>query len=309
VFKAFHFFAIVLLIAVGRGVAMAADADVVVHSGDSVIDVRIADDQFAVSQAEMLDWVKRGAKAVSNYLGKFPVAQVTIDIAAEDVGGQIHGTTYGGQLIRMRIGHTVSARDLADDWVMTHEMFHLAFPTMGQQHLWMNEGLSVYLEPIARSRIGILTTKEYWKELVEGLQNGQPEAGDKGLDQTHTWGRTYWGGTIFWFLVDLKIREQTHGKKSVDDVIKTILAAGGDGSVTWPMEKVLDMGDQATGTHVMHDVYDQLVPQAHTVDFGPIWKQLGVNYNDGDVTFDDTARLAWLRKAITSPGGHGEERH
>jgi predicted metalloprotease with PDZ domain len=180
---------------------------------------------------------------------------------------------------------------------------------MGQKHLWMNEGLSVYLEPIARTRIGILTAKEYWKELVEGLQNGQPEAGDKGLDQTHTWGRTYWGGTIFWFLIDLKIREQTHGKKSVDDVIKTILAAGGDGSVTWPMEKVLDMGDKASGTHAMHDVYNQLVPQAYSVDFGPIWKQLGVVYNNGNVTFDDKAPLAWLRKAITSPDGHGEERH
>jgi hypothetical protein len=293
----------------GRGVATGADADVIVHSGASFIDVRIADDQFAVSQSELLDWVKNGAKAVNNYLGTFPVAHVTIDITAEDVGGQIQGTTYGGRLIRMRIGPTAAAKDLADDWVLTHEMFHLAFPTMGQKHLWMNEGLSVYLEPIARTRIGILTAKEYWKELVEGLQNGQPEAGDKGLDQTHTWGRTYWGGTIFWFLIDLKIREQTHGKKSVDDVIKTILAAGGDGSVTWPMEKVLDMGDKASGTHAMHDVYNQLVPQAYSVDFGPIWKQLGVVYNNGNVTFDDKAPLAWLRKAITSPDGHGEERH
>lgn len=154
-------------------------------------------------------------------------------------------------------------------------------------------------------RIGILSAKEYWKELVEGLQNGEPEAGDKGLDNTHTWGRTYWGGTIFWFLVDLNIREQTRGKKSADDVVKTILAAGGNGGVSWPMKKVLDFGDAATGTHVMQDTYDELAPQAKTIDFTPIWKQLGVVYDQGNVTFDDHAPLAWLRKAITAKDGRG----
>jgi hypothetical protein len=279
--------------------------DHLIHSGDSAIDVQISGDQFGVSQEQLLNWVKTGAKAVSNYIGKFPVARVTVRISAEDVGQEIHGREFDGEQIRMRIGSTVPEQKLAGDWVMTHEMLHLAYPNMGDEHLWMNEGLSVYAEPVARARIGILSEKEYWKELVEGLSNGQPEAGDKGLDHTHTWGRTYWGGTIFWFLVDLKIREETHGKKSADDVVKTILAAGGDGSVSWPMEKVLDMGDKATGTHAMHEVYAELAPQAKTIDFDPVWKQLGVIYNHGDVTLDDHAPLAWLRKAITTPDGHG----
>ncbi len=150
-----------------------------------------------------------------------------------------------------------------------------------------------------------MSEKRYWRELVEGLQNGQPGPGDGGLDQTHTWGRTYWGGTIFWFLVDAEIREQTQGRKSIDDVVKTILAAGGDGSREWPMQRVLEMGDQATGTHVMQDVHDLLAPKSTRVDFDPWWQRLGVRYAQGDVTFDNAAPLAWMRKAITAPDGRG----
>lgn len=138
------------------------------------------------------------------------------------------------------------------------------------------------------------------------MKNGQPEDGDRGLDLTHTWGRTYWGGTIFWFMVDGQIREQTRGNKSIDDVVKAILAAGGDGSQSWTMDRVLDAGDRATGTRVMHTVYESLALKPTAVDFAPLWKRLGVTYRDGDVTFDDSAPLAWMRKAITAPDGQGK---
>lgn len=55
---------------------------------------------------------------------------------------------------------------------------------------------------------------------------GRPEAGDRGLDRTPTWGRTYWGGAFFCFVADVQIREATHGAKSLDDALRAIVAAG-----------------------------------------------------------------------------------
>jgi len=271
------------------------------HVGASNIDVRITGDPFPASQARLMNWVATGARAVSNFYGKFPVKWVLIQISAEGDGDEIHGTEYDGHLIRMRLGPNVSADKLADDWTMTHEMLHLAFPNMGQKHLWMNEGLSVYLEPVARVRIGIVSEKRYWRELKEGIENGQPEDGDQGLDGTHTWGRTYWGGTIFWFLADLQIRQLTDGRRSVDDAVRTILDAGGDGSVQWPMARVLKMGDDATGTHVLSDLYAELALKPTRVDFDAWWQKLGVKFGENDeVRFDDSAPLAWLRRSITA---------
>ncbi len=42
---------------------------------------------------------------------------------------------------------------------------------------------------MARARAGLLKPQRVWGDLVEGLPQGQPEAGDQGLDHTHTWGR------------------------------------------------------------------------------------------------------------------------
>jgi hypothetical protein len=286
-------------------VGIVGGSDQTIQLGDRTIAVQIAPDHFDAAPAEILDWVKTGARAVSNVYGQFPVKQVTIQIRPDDDPDQIHGTEFDGDLIRMGLGQHIAAAQLADDWTMTHEMLHLAFPNMGEKHLWMNEGLSVYLEPVARARIGIVSPERYWRELKEGIINGQPQPGDGGLDQTHTWGRTYWGGTIFWFLVDAGIREQTKGKKSIDDVVKTILAAGGDGSQPWEMSRVLEMGDAASGTHVMHDVYAMLAAKPTAVDFNPWWRRLGITFEGEEVRFDDSAPLAWMRKAMIAKDGRG----
>ena len=42
--------------------------------------------------------------------------------------------------------------DLEQDWVMTHEMCHLAFPSMDEKYVWLGEGLASYLEPLACER-------------------------------------------------------------------------------------------------------------------------------------------------------------
>jgi predicted metalloprotease with PDZ domain len=118
---------------------------------------------------------------------------------------------------------------LRQDWIMTHEMFHLAFPTLDDRYLWMMEGLSDYLEPVARARAGQLTPQEVWREFVEGLPQGLPAAGDRGLDNTHTRERIYWGGNLYWLLADVQIREKTNNRHSVDDAIRAILDAGGNG--------------------------------------------------------------------------------
>ncbi len=263
-----------------------------------VIDLRIAPRNYAVSHAELLKWVGAATQAVSTYYGKFPVRHLTLDIDLQDEGHGVHGVTFDGRLIRMGLGAHTAKSDLHDDWVLTHEMFHLAFPDMGESHQWMNEGHSTYLEPVARARIGILLEEEYWMELVEGLPKGEPEPGDRGLDRTHTWGRTYWGGAMFWFLADLRIREQTHNRKSLDDAMRAILDSGGDGSVEWSVQRVGRSADEATGTHVVSQLIREMSDAPVKIDLDAIWGRLGVRYRAAHVTLDDDAPAAAVRKAM-----------
>jgi hypothetical protein len=80
---------------------------------------------------------------------------------------------------------------------MTHELVHLAISSLPDEHHWLEEGLATYVEPIARSQDGQLPATNVWHGMLAGMPEGQPRRGDHGLDETHTWGRTYWGGAMF----------------------------------------------------------------------------------------------------------------
>jgi len=137
--------------------------------------------------------------------------------------------------------------------------------------------------------------------MVEGMQNGQPERGDQGLDHTHTWGRTYWGGAMFWFLADLRIRTATANKHSADDVLRAVLKGHGDGSAHWEMADVIAAADKASETHVFSELYAEAANKPMSADLPGLWKSLGVSLHHGKVTFDDTAPMAAIRKSLTDP--------
>jgi len=121
------------------------------------------------------------------------------------VGG---GTTYGQPRphIRLRVGRDVTDPALLSDWVLVHEMTHLALPDVGPEHAWLSEGLATYVEGVERVQAGNRAETDFWAEAARSMPRGLPQAGDEGLDHTHTWGRTYWGGALFCLLADLDIR-------------------------------------------------------------------------------------------------------
>ncbi len=281
--------AILLLVGFAR-----AD-EIAIGGGTITLEVESAASSVA-KPADIERWVRRAAVAVSSFYGRFPVPRVRI-VVARVSGKRIFGTTFDGDLIRLRLGTEATPAELDHDWTLTHEMFHLGFPDMARRHLWMQEGLSTYFEPIARVRVGELTPQEHWHDLFAGLPNGLPDPDRGGLDATPTWGATYWGGTLFWFLVDLRVREETANRRSADDAIRAILAAGGDGSKDWTMERVIEVGDRGTGTKVLATVYQELGKKHFEVDLKALAARIG--YSDG--TFDDKAPLAAIRRSITDP--------
>ena len=244
-------------------------------------------------------WIHTAAAAVQHYFGHFPVKQLDLHVRLKNGTKVEGGVTYDGRRIDISIGTDIATEYLDADWTLTHEMFHLAFPDLDQKHVWMNEGLSTYLEPIARTRVGNMSIEQFWRETLAGMPDGLPEAGDRGLDRTHSWGRTYWGGAMFWFIADVKIRGQTDGRKSLDDSIRAILAAGGDGSVRWPIAQVIDVGDRATGTRVLAKLYEEMGTNAVSPDLPDLWKRLGVSLRGDRVLFDDHAPLTQVRVGLT----------
>jgi hypothetical protein len=278
-----------------------------VQRGASRVDLAIARDGLALSDADVAAWLGGAVDAIAGYYGRFPVERALVVVMRGTPGNPTRGVTLGdgGPGVLLRVGDGVTAATWRDDWVATHELLHVTLPSLGRDHVWLSEGIPSYVEPFARARVGLTTPEKVWRDLVDGLPQGLPEAGDEGLEHTHTWGRTYWGGALFCLVADLTIREATRNARSLDDALRAIVATGDDVEAFWEIDRVLDVGDRATGTTALHDLYARLALAPGGVDLAALWARLGVRAQGSTVAFDDTAPLAAVRRSMTSRSDGG----
>jgi len=277
--------------------------------GGASIDVSIESEGFELPQAALLNWVRLAARSVTTYYGRFPVPRARVRIFEEDGQGVSDGTSNGddGVWCRISVGRRTTMADLNRDWMLTHEMVHFGFPSVARRHHWIEEGMATYVEPIARAQVGNLTAAQVWGDMMRDMHQGLPMDGDQGLDNTHTWGRTYWGGALFCLLADIGIRRNTANAKGLEDALRAINRAGGNIETDWPLERALEIGDQATGGKALAQLYEKMRAQAVAVDLPGLWKQLGVRRQDGRVVFDPGAPLAGTRAAIMRGSTHSPQ--
>jgi hypothetical protein len=267
-----------------------------------VIHVGFAPGEIALPKEKVLDWVRTSAKAVATYYGRFPVSELKLLIVPVNGPRVRGGTTWGyrGAAIRVLLGRDASEADLRRDWVMVHEMVHLALPDMADRHAWLSEGLAVYIEPIARVQAGDLQASEIWQAMMRDMPQGLPEAGDRGLDYTDTWGRKYWGGAMFCLLADIEIRKATGNKFGLQDAMRGVISAGGNHEQDWPIARVLATADKALRVDVLTRLHNEMGAKPVTPDLAALWRDLGLRSRGEALDFDDSAPLAAIRKAITA---------
>ena len=271
--------------------------------GGGEIDVVFGNDAPSLDHALVLKWIQTSALAVTQYFGRFPVRRVGILVVAEDGARLLSGTTYGigESAICLRIGCDVDAAALRDDWILVHEMTHLALPEVPHASEWLLEGNATYVEPIARAQAGQLDASVVWRWTLEGMPKGLPQDGDRGLDHTPTWGRTYWGGALFWLLADVRIQQRSDGRFGVQDALRAINRKSGGNTARWSVRDVLKTGDAATGGNVLSSLYDDMKDAPVSTNLGALFDDLGVSEAGGRIVFNDRAPLARIRERITAP--------
>lgn len=289
----------------GRGVTIADTQQLAI--GGAMIQVDFGAGAVDLPEAAVLKHIRAAADAVTAYYGRFPVTKARILVVPmPGRHGDLHGTTWGDMggwpaMTRIGIGEHMTAPELADDWTMTHELVHMAFPSLGEDQHWMEEGQATYIEPVARVMTGELKAEQIWGDMLRDMPKGEPQgADDQGLDHTHTWARTYWGGALFCMVADVEIRRQTGNRKGLQDALRAVVAARGTIDNSWNLPQALAIGDKATGTEVLSQMYAAWKDKPVQVDLAKLWTELGVRANGGGVSFDDSAPEANIRKAITA---------
>lgn len=263
--------------------------------------VAFAPGTLELPRERVLDWVGSSARAVSAYYGRFPVASAQLLIvprAGQGVGSG-KAWNYRRPALRIALGGQATEEHLRRDWILVHEMVHLAFPPVADRHNWIQEGLASYIESVARAQAGQIAPEQVWFDLVSGLPKGLPQTGDRGLDHTPTWGRTYWGGALYCLLADLEIRRRTGNRFGLQHAMRAVLASA-NRETGLPLERLLAIGDHAVGVPVLTELYDSMKDRPAPVDLDALWQRLGVRPAGRSVILDEGAPEAALRRAITA---------
>jgi len=265
------------------------------------IEVSILGEPRRVSRAHLLNWVEGSARAVASYYGAFPVPGVRVTIKARGQGKVSDGHALGnasGAFITITAGADTRASDLGKDYMLTHEMVHLAFPSMRNGPAWIEEGLATYVEPIARARAGRSEKEKIWGWLIRGLPLGEAALSQAGLDEAHGHDATYWGGALFCFRADVEIRRRTDDRKSLDDALRGIVRAGGNITVSWDLKRALAEGDRATGVPVLAELYERMRQKPVAPQAAKLLAALGVTGKPSALKIEDRAPLAAIRRGI-----------
>lgn len=273
--------------------------------GEAHIDVEI-DPALAPVRNDLMVWVRSSADTIARFYGKFPTPALALSLHARRGRGVQGGVTTNtdGAEINVRVGTEVTPAELAADWVLVHEMVHLALPEVGRNHPWLSEGLATYIEGIARAQAGRRSAPDVWAEYKHSMPVGVPKEGEGGLDQTHTWARTYWGGALFCLIADVTIRQQSKNRYSLRDGLAAVLReTGGYASDSWQkgtrIDDVLRIADEATHSRVLTSLYREWKETAVRPDLPRLWEELGVRGDGAGITFDERAALAGVRAAMT----------
>jgi hypothetical protein len=288
----------------GSSSLLCQESDIIsLEIGGAKIEVTFGSSEFDLPRERLLSWIQNAAKAVSRYYGAFPVPRMRIRVnSSERRSGVFGGTTWGRTppFTRIFVGRHTTDQQLAEDWMMTHELVHTAFPDVEEEQHWIEEGIATYVEPIARVQTGELTPQKIWADMARDMPQGEPKALDQGLDHTHTWGRTYWGGALFCLAAEVRIRQASGNRKGLQDALRAVQKAGGTIDNSWPLDRALELGDRATRTTVLTQLYAEMKDKPAPVDLDALWQQLGVRKNGETVSLDDGAPLAGIRRAITA---------
>jgi hypothetical protein len=250
-------------------------------------------------------WLRRALAAHSALFGDFPRAAWSLAVVPAPPGATgrgspvVFGTTSrgGGHHIVAWIPADVPASSLPGEWVLVHELFHLAQPWI--QESWFAEGLATYYGEVLRARRGDLTPVELWAALLDGFRRGASVGGASPLgdEEQHmmtrrTFWRVYWGGAAIALLADVRLRQR--GSSSLDAGIRALATQL---ELTDACSAMAAMA-VATGDDAFTVLAAPALASHELPDVAPTLSALGVREGPGGLTLDDTAPLAAIRRAI-----------
>lgn len=259
--------------------------------------------------ATCMEWLHEAARSVGTVTGNFP--QQNVQILLVGIGEQRQAMPWaqvmrgGGISGHFFIDQNRPLNDFSRDWTPTHELSHMLLPFISSNDRWLSEGLASYYQNVLRARDGRLSERAAWQKLHEGFRrgvdgtHGQRLADmSRNMRENGAYMRVYWSGAAIFMLADIKLRQESDGRQSLDSALAMLHECCMSQSKSWRAREMFNKFDDLTGTSIFSELYDRHVLSRNFPDVFESYHDLGIDSSSKKIRLSQDARLAEIRSAI-----------
>ncbi len=264
------------------------------------------------TKQKLLKWLKVSSETVTTLYGQFPVKLVEVHLydlptANEPVPwGEVWKN--GKYRVNFQVNANFPLASFISDWTASHEFSHLIHPYTGTGSAWFGEGLATYLQNTLRVRQGSLNEMDMWRKLLDGFRRGEHQAqqnrltlfqASKNMRSTGNYQHVYWGGAAYFLAVDIRLREITKGRESLDTAWHKFQQCCLSENNSWSVETLISKLDQLTETSVFSEEYKNNLFSKNFPDYYNSFKQLGIKVSSNALTLEaNNGSMSQLRRQI-----------
>jgi len=253
---------------------------------------------------DLIKWIEESAFTATSAFGRYPISGnqvLVIPIGHEKEAipwGEVQ--RQGAPAVHFFVDQHRSLSEFRADWTGSHEFSHLLHPYIDGRAGWFYEGIASYFQNISRAQTGLITSQQAWNKLHRGFQRGLNRQRGRTLPNASNYMQMYWGGAAYALIVDVLLRTESDGSKTLASALETLNRCCRDDLKRWRLEELLSALDHHSGSDVFSSMYQKEVKHRVFPDVYSALARLGITAAGNSVDISQDPEFSALRDAITS---------
>lgn len=286
-----------------------------------------AENPGKVNRSALVQAIKRIVETAVAIVGEVPYKHYTFLMMNNGMGGLEHTNSMAVFTNRM----DQESEEPGQGWLafIAHEFFHLynvktirpielgPFDYERENYtnqLWFSEGVTSYYENLILNRAGFFTREEALNELTSAISNYENIPGrlfqsvaessfdswiyflNRSENMANTTISYYDKGTAIGMLLDLKIRQESGNRKSLDDVMRTLyMTYYKDKKRGFTEKELRDVCEEIAGAS-LNEIFELYIPTTTEIDYGKYLGYAGLTIDTNPKESDEFWTGAEIRR-------------
>jgi hypothetical protein len=277
-----------------------------------ILEMHISNQFSETSRQQLVEWMTNLADSLRSVYGHWPRRQWQVIISPASYSGSDPipwADVRRGPIdsVNFYVSPSANAEDLKGAWTGYHELAHLLIPYKGSGDAWFSEGLASYYQNILQARSGVIDEQTMWQKLYDGYRRGLADERfrDRPLQEVSSamrreggFMRVYWSGAWYFLAADVRLRQQSRGRLSLDGALQKLNGCCADDSL--PVTDIVSRLDELNRVILFQGLYDEMVVSREIPPYEPLFSSLGISIAEGQVRLQQQGPGVAIRRGIVT---------